>query len=141
MRDIRLEEVPFEIGGKKYKLRFNMNVLADVQEAYGGNIGAAIRADNPSRTVLILLAAMLNDYADEQGWDEHWTEKKVGRCFGSFQDLPAQTVMGLLKRALTPPDSETGAKAVSESDGENGAGAVSESDTDTHQAEPGTPGN
>ena len=30
--DIRLETMPFELDGKTYQLRCNMNVLADVQE-------------------------------------------------------------------------------------------------------------
>mgnify|MGYP003306883232 CR=1 FL=1 len=82
MIDIRLEEIPFEFDGKTYKMRCNMNVLADVQEACGGNIGDALRSGNTLKSVLLFAAAMLNDYADEQGWPERFTAKQLGRKLG-----------------------------------------------------------
>ena len=33
LTDIRLQEQDFDFDGRKYKLRCNMNILADVQEA------------------------------------------------------------------------------------------------------------
>ena len=106
MRDIRLEEVPFEFDGKTYLLRCNMNVLADVSKAYGGSIGGAMDGRDGFRSVLEFLAAMLNDYADEQGWPERYTAREVGRKFRSFRELQALDVMGLVTRALVPPDEE-----------------------------------
>ena len=104
MSDIRLEEMPFDFEGKQYLLRCNMNVLADVQEAYGGSIGAALTEGTPQRSVLEFLAAMLNDYADEKGWPERYTAKDVGRKL-TFGALPMQDIMGLVTRAMTPADS------------------------------------
>ena len=101
MADIRLEEVPFELDGKAYLLRCNMNVLADVQEAYDGDLTAALSEKNTFKSVLTFLAAMLNDYADEQGWQERYTAKQLGRKFKRF-DLPAEKVMGVVIRAITP---------------------------------------
>ena len=44
MEDIRLKTEPFELDGKTYLLSCSMNVLADVQEAYGGKISNALSA-------------------------------------------------------------------------------------------------
>ena len=61
---IQLKEIPFELNGKTYKLRCNMNVLADAQAAFGGDFGAALDPDNSFRSLTVFLAAMLNDYAE-----------------------------------------------------------------------------
>jgi len=126
MRDIRLEEVPFEFDGKRYLLRCNMNVLADVQEAYGGSIGEALDGKNPLKSVTEFLAAMLNDYADEQGWPERWTAKQVGRKLSPRQ-IPKAEIMSLVTRAIVPPSD----------DNEN----VPTADTTENQAGPGNSGN
>lgn len=81
--DLRLQHMPFEFGGKQYILTCNMSVLADVQEAFGGNLMAALWRPNSLRAALTFLAAMLNDYAEDQGWDEHWTAKQVGKCLSA----------------------------------------------------------
>ena len=122
MNDIRLEELPFELDGKRYLLRCNMNVLADVQQEYGGDLSQALEGDSSLKSVTVFLAAMLNDYADEQGWEEHWTAKSVGRKFG-INEVPTNEIMQLVVRSLTP------------------AGKVSESDTPEAQEDPGNPGN
>lgn len=44
MIDMRLERVPFEFDGRIYQLCCNMNVLADVQEAFDGKISEALSA-------------------------------------------------------------------------------------------------
>lgn len=101
MRDIRLEEIPFDFDGKTFLLRCNMNVLADVQDAYGGNISTALAGGNLFRSVLEFLAAMLNDYADEQGWPERYTARGLGRKF-SQNMLPSAQIMGLVTRSIAP---------------------------------------
>lgn len=102
--DIRLESMPFRIGGKEYQLRCNFNVLADVQEAYGGDMIAAM-TENPMKSVLVFLASMLNDYADEMGWPERFTPKGVGRkC--SMSDIPVYKIMEMVVRAITPPEAD-----------------------------------
>lgn len=79
MKDIRLKEVPFELDGKTYRLRCNMNVLADVQEAFGGQIGAALDRTHELKSTLVWLSAMLNDYAASQNWEERFTPEALGR--------------------------------------------------------------
>ena len=105
MRDIRLEELPFEFDGRQFLLRCNMNVLADVQDVYGGSIGKALTGGNIFRSVLEFLAAMLNDYAEEQGWQERYTARQLGRKFTN-QTLPTSKIMGLVTRAIAPPQDD-----------------------------------
>ena len=105
MRDIRLEEIPFEFDGKTYMLRCNMNVLADVQAAFGGTISGALSGENPTQSVLEFLAAMLNDYADEMGWPERWTAKQIGRKL-PMHAVKTLDIMGLVARSITPPASD-----------------------------------
>lgn len=116
MRDIRLEEIPYEFDGKTYLLRCNMNVLADVQEAFGGTITGALRSEKATRSVLEFLAAMLNDYADEQAWPERFTAKTIGRRI-RYKDLPTAEIMGLVRRALTPDDDEDSEEVSAEDTG------------------------
>lgn len=78
--DIRLKKIPFEFDGKTYQLCCNNNVLADVQEAYGGEIKPALSGGGTLKSIFTFLAAMLNDYADEQGWQERYTARQVGRA-------------------------------------------------------------
>lgn len=107
MSDIRLEEKPFEIDGKIYKLRCNMNVLADVQEAFDGDFTEALSGKSTLRSALCFLAAMLNDYAEEQEWQERYTAKQLGRKFKRFE-VPAEEVMRLVYNAITPEVEEQG---------------------------------
>ena len=123
MRDIRLEELPFEFDGKQFLLRCNMNVLADVQDVYEGNIGRALTGGNVFRSVLEFLAAMLNDYAEEKEWPERYTARQLGRKF-TQNTLPTSEIMGLVTRAIAPQTADKDE-------------AVSEPDTDT----PGNSGN
>ena len=76
---IRLKETPFELDGKTYTLRCNMNVLADVQEACGGTLDPAINGSGTLKSSLLFLAAMLNDSAEENGWPERFTARELGR--------------------------------------------------------------
>ena len=99
---LRLEELPFEFEGKTYLLRVNMNVLADVQEIYGGTITDALTGRQPYRSVTEFLVAMMNDYADEMGWPERFTRKSLGRKLGPRQ-LPVKEIFGLVTRAIAPP--------------------------------------
>ena len=105
---LRLEELPFEFEGKTYLLRVNMNVLADVQEIYGGTITDALAGGKPYRSVTEFLAAMMNDYADEMGWPERFTRKSLGRKLAPNQ-LPAKEIFGLVTRAIAPPQEVSGA--------------------------------
>lgn len=97
--DIRLLTLPFELDGKTYKLRCNMNVLADVQEAYGGDLTAALDDKGTLHSVMTFLAAMLNDYADEMGWPERWTVRELGRRV-SLKQIPSSEVMRLVLSAI-----------------------------------------
>ena len=73
MDDIRLKTALFEWHGEKIKLCCNMNVLADVQEAYGGDISRAFKGST-IRATLTFLTAMINDATDDD-----LTVREVGR--------------------------------------------------------------
>ena len=109
MTDIRLEQMPFSFDGKVWQLRCNMNVLADVQDSYGGSITDALSGGSPSRSVMEFLAAMLNDYADEMDWPERYTARSLGRKLSPNQ-VPTVDIMGLVMRSVAPP-AEEGAEA------------------------------
>lgn len=102
---IRMQELPFELGGKTYKLRCNMNVLADAQEAFNGDFGQALSPENSFKSLTVFLAAMLNDYADEMGWEERFTARSLGRQLANYQ-VPASEIMGLVVSAIAPPADE-----------------------------------
>lgn len=78
MGDIRLKTVPYELDGKTYQLCCNFNVLADIQEEFGG-IPNIFDARKTLTYYAAFLAAMLNDYADSQGWAERFTRRSIGR--------------------------------------------------------------
>ena len=121
MRDIRLEELPFEFEGKRFLLRCNMNVLADVQDLHGGMISEALNGEKPTESMLEWMAAMMNDYADEKCWPERYTAKKLGRKV-SLAMIRELDIMGLVTRALVPP-------------------SVSDPDTEKENTDPETSGN
>lgn len=101
---IRLEEKPFELEGKRYLLRCNMAVLEAIEELHG-DFEAVMQL--PVRTAsLDLLQLMLNDYADEQGWDEQWTASRLKRRI-SYAMLMELDLTGMLFRALAPAKKDT----------------------------------
>lgn len=107
--DIRLQHEPFEINGKTYMLRCNFNVLADVQEAFDGDFLAALDSAHSYRGVLEFIAAMLNDYADEQGWPERFTTRQVGRILPmNERDTWNMKVARLIVSALGGDEKEEG---------------------------------
>lgn len=98
---IRLEERPFELDGKRYMLRCNMAVLETIEEAHG-DFEAVTQL--PVRTAsLDLLAAMLNDYAEDQGWNERWTAQQLKKRI-SYAMLMELDLVGMLFRSLTPQE-------------------------------------
>ena len=97
MSRLKMEEVPFEMNGKTYILRCNMAVLEEVQEAFDGDIIKAM--ENQNGSVCVFLAAMLNDYADEQGWPERYSVKDVKRKVTMGMIMSAD-VIGLMNRSF-----------------------------------------
>ena len=108
--DLRQKELPFVFEGRTYKLRCNMAVLADVQEASGGRISASLSGKAGLKSSLMYLAAMMTDYADEQGWTGEdgmpltFTWRALGRALRP-EDVPQAEIIGLVLDELTPPKS------------------------------------
>ena len=102
---LKLEQIPYEFEGKTYMLRCNMAVLEDIQEAHGGDLGEALNPDKAINSAVEFLTAMLNDYADEQGWPERYTIKQVKRklSFGEIATTLTSQIMGMVIRSMAPP--------------------------------------
>lgn len=101
---IRLEQKPFEIDGRVYQLRCNMAVL-DRIETSCGNFAAAMEL--PARTGMAeILAAMLNDYAEDMGWEQDWTAKTVKKKIPYVAILDAD-VLGMFTRAAIPASAQS----------------------------------
>ena len=101
MSGVKMREIPFELGGKRYRLRCNMNVLADVQEEYDGDFMESLNGKKAMKGILVFLAAMLNDYADEMGWPERFTAKQLGRRLHK-EEVPGVKIMALVTEAVLP---------------------------------------
>lgn len=98
--DIRLKENAFEHAGKRYLLRCNFNVLADVTEEYGGELPDPFDPATQLRVCRSFLAAMVNDYADEQGWPERFTPTELGRELGTDTAILMRAVMPLVVQSV-----------------------------------------
>ncbi len=109
--DIRLKTEKYTVGEREYTLTCNMNVLAEVQEANGGDLLGALDGKRSMRTALLVGAAMLNDCAEEHGWSERYTEKTLGRAIPP-QDAVKFTaiVHELLSSALTSGEDKENSK-------------------------------
>ena len=101
MSGVKMREIPFELDGKRYMLRCNMNVLADVQEEYDGDFMESLNGKKTMKGILVFLAAMLNDYADEMGWPERFTAKQLGRRLHQ-EEVPGVKIMALVTEAVLP---------------------------------------
>lgn len=113
MEDIKPREVAWRFDGRDWVLRCNNNVLAEVQIVNGGNFGPVLSRKRTLKSVLQLLAAMLNDYADEQKWvDEKgfaitYTEKQLGRRLSyDTVDRLAPDIMRMTILAVNETDDE-----------------------------------
>lgn len=105
MQDIRLKTEKYTLNGKEYTLCCNMNVLADVQDACNGSFSQVLNRARSLKSALLIGAAMLNEWADQQGWDERYTPKDLGRLIhpsklGKFSEM----VTRLLYSALQAPE-------------------------------------
>ena len=105
---VKLQTALYRFDGRTFKLRCNMNVLAEVQEAYGGNLEAALQPDSSLQSATVFFAAMLNDYADEQNWPVRYNAKTVGRMLDPADMAQwSITVMKLVASAFTQKQKKT----------------------------------
>ena len=116
---LRLEQIPYEFEGKTYMLRCNMAVLEDIQEAHGGNLEEALDPDHAIHSAVEFLTAMLNDYADDQGWEERWTPAQLKRRI-SHAMLMELDLVSMLFRSLSPARKENTPEAGSAEPADSG---------------------
>ena len=100
MSSLRLEEKPVEFEGRTYVLRCNMAVLDALQEAHGGDFAEVMQL-SPQQAAPEIFAAMLNDYAEDMGWEERWTRRQIAKRI-SYAQLLELDVLGLFTRGLVP---------------------------------------
>lgn len=96
---LRLEEQRIEIDGKVYVLRCNMAVLDALETAYGSF--QAVMDLPMLEGLAAIMAAMLNDYAEDMGWEQSWTARKIKKRY-SYAGLQELGVLGMFNRAVTP---------------------------------------
>ena len=105
METTKLKTIDYEFEGRVYRLSCNMNVLADVQDEYDGNLLRALNTVHGLKSTLAFLAAMLTDAADSQGiTDENglplvFTRKQLGRKLTLAQTVEAGKLIYPLVRA------------------------------------------
>lgn len=108
--DIRLKTLNKRLLDRDCELCCNMNVLADVQEAYGGKLMDALGSPATLKVTLVFLAAMFNDCADTNGWHERVTPKELGRkippneLFALTEEIPALITSAV--QAITTDEKE-----------------------------------
>ena len=113
MADCRLPTMPFEIDGRTFVLRCNMNVLADVEQLHNGSLMEALEQPGVLTTSKEFLSAMLNDYAEEQGWDVRYTPRSVGRLLPpspAYVNRMREIITDLVLRSVTSGSSGASAQ-------------------------------
>ena len=117
METTKLNTVDYELEGRVYRLSCNMNVLADVQDEYDGNLLRALNTVHGLNSTLAFLAATRTDAADTQGVTDdnglplRFTSKQLGRKLTMHQTLEAGTrIYPLIQAAVEPPEEELGEK-------------------------------
>lgn len=116
MDDLRLKTADVTVGGCTYTICCNMNVLADVQEIYNGDMRKAL-ADSSANGIRNFLTAMINDARDSQG-EAPLSAKQVGREI-SFS-CAKRIVMPLLLSAFVSQKEENQEETEKEAEEENG---------------------
>lgn len=95
---IKLEKKQLEFDGRVFEVSCNMAVLAALEEARG-SLDAVINLPTFQQAPE-LLAAMLNDYAEDQGWEIRYTPKQVAQRI-NLQALNELDVLGMFIRAVS----------------------------------------
>lgn len=98
------QEMQLSFEGRDYILRCNLCVLDAVLEQCGGDLEAAFDVSAPSKSVMVWLAAMMNDYAEDQDWPDYvpYTAKQLGKRISPRNKELISNVMSLVTRSLVP---------------------------------------
>ena len=122
MKTINIDDVmprmQFSFEGREYTLRCNMCVYDAVLNECGGDLSLMLK--NPAKSVSIWLAAMMNDFAEDQDWPDYvpYTSKKLRKKLPADQNL-AKEVMSIVARSLTATKPEDPAPAVDPVEGQS----------------------
>lgn len=114
MMDVRQKTAEFAYEGRVYDLTCNMNVFADVQCEFDGDLKRALRSVMQFRTTMVFLAAMLNDAAEtqdlrgEDGKLLHVSARELGKRLTLEQTTEATRVIIPLIAAAMPEADKDG---------------------------------
>jgi len=100
MTSIRLEKKTVEFDGRVWEICCNMAVLDELQEAHGGDFSAVMNLPSMQAAAAIF-AAMLNDYAEDMGWEIRYTPRQVAKLV-PFSALQEMDIIGMFTRAVIP---------------------------------------
>lgn len=99
METTKLKTADYTYNGRTYRLRCNMNVIAEVQEAYNGDLLRALDQRGGLKSTQTFLAAMLTEAADTQGMKDakglplRITTREIGRELTWQETLDAGAVI------------------------------------------------
>ena len=98
-----MPEMQFSFEGRDYTLRCNVCVYEVVSDQCGGDLMTLYDAKKPFEGVLTWLAAMLNDYAEDQDWPDFvpYTAKQLSKKFSPRDRGFLEDVMNLVTKSLT----------------------------------------
>lgn len=98
-----MPEMQFSFEGREYTLRCNLCVYEAVSNQCGGDLMTLYDEQKPFDGVLTWLAAMLNDYAEEQNWPDFipYTAKQLSKKFSPRDRGILGNVMNLVTESLT----------------------------------------
>ena len=98
-----MPEMQFSFEDRDYILRCNLCVYEAVSNQCGGDLMTLYDEQKPFDGVLTWLAAMLNDYAEEQDWPDFvpYTAKQLSKKFSPRDRGLLGDVMNLVTESLT----------------------------------------
>ena len=108
MTDVRQKTAEYEYAGRIYNLTCNMNVLADVQEEYDGDLMRALRSVTSRKATLRFRAARpdgaaeTQDLRGEDGKLLRVTARELGRKLTMTQTTDAAQLITKLIMAAMP---------------------------------------
>lgn len=107
MEDIRLKTVPYEYEGKTYQLCCDYFTIAEIIAEFG-KIPDILNKRYRLKYFPSILAAMMNSYADSQGWEERFTGREIGEAidvkhinFKLMQDVISLCIDAMYERKET----------------------------------------
>ena len=97
-----MPEMQLSFEGREYTLRCNLCVYAAVSKQCGGDLMSLFTGDKALEGSLIWLAAMMNDYAEDQDWTDYvpYTAKQLMKKISPNDRQLLEDVINLVFKSL-----------------------------------------